>query len=82
MTVGAPRAAVLAGLGYLTAAGAPFAAGTYNAVEYRWDDTIDPTQSTAPNGADYEWELFDGSNGKLTFPNGSNNQGTIQPQVK
>lgn len=80
VSVGSARAAVLAGLGYLTAAGAAFTAGTYNAVEYRWDGGGGTDTTTAGDMA-YEWELTNGA-AIITFPDGTNNTGTIAPQVK
>lgn len=84
VTIDSTRAAELAALGYLLADGSPFIAGTYTAVEYRWEDVGSTDTASAAAGGDmnYEWETTDGLGGILTFPNGSNNLGTVQAQVR
>ena len=82
ITIDAAMAATLNGQGYRLSDGTAFVSGTYNAVEYRWEDIGITNKSSPQDGVTYEWETTDSSGRILTFPNGTNNTLTIAPQVK
>jgi hypothetical protein len=81
--VSVARAALYQADGYRLADGSTFVAGTYKAVEYRWETTgATTTASSTDDDMSYEWETDDGAGGLWTFPNGGDNSLTVKAQVK